>query len=355
MKSARNLIIGLAIAAGALYYTLHNVSMQDLVASFKTVDYVYIVPGVFVILLSYFFRALRWRILISPMKKVKTSGLFSPLMIGFMANILPARAGEFIRAYLLGKKHDIPFSGAFASIVVERLFDVVTMLLLFAWVFLFNSQILSSDATISGVSLQTLGTRFGELSAVLVAALIGFIYMMVAHKERLMRIIRWVIRPLPAKWHDKVEYLVEEFSLGCMITKDFPALLKIMLYTVLVWAAIVMSYLPFYFAYGLDNKSLESMIILTVLVSVFIVVLPTPAFLGSFNAAILIGLHDIMKVPELTAVSFGMVVWAVNFGVILFGGFYFILHDHLSVKTLVQVEENEEEIINESGSPPNTA
>ncbi|MCH7622959.1 MAG: flippase-like domain-containing protein, partial [Nitrospinae bacterium] len=118
MKSVRNLIIGLVIAAGALYYTLHNVSMKDLAASFKTVDYVYIVPAVFIMLLSYFFRALRWRILISPMKQVDVSGLFSPLMVGYMANILPARAGELVRAYLLGNKHGIPFSGAFASIIV---------------------------------------------------------------------------------------------------------------------------------------------------------------------------------------------------------------------------------------------
>ena len=67
----------------------------------------------------------------APMKKVPVTGLFSPLMVGYMANILPARAGEFIRAYLLGKKHGIPFSGAFASIVVERLFDIVAVLLLF--------------------------------------------------------------------------------------------------------------------------------------------------------------------------------------------------------------------------------
>ena len=344
MKSARNLIIGLAITAGALYYTLHNVSMKDLAASFKTVDYIYMIPAVFILLLSFLLRALRWRILISPMKEVNVRDLFSPLMVGYMANILPARAGELIRAYLLGKKHGIPFSGAFASIIVERLFDIVAILLLFAGVFMLNAEVLGSDAMISGVSLETLARRFGELSAVLVVALIVFIYMMVAHKKKLLTIIRRVIRPLPKKWHDKAEYVIEEFSLGFLVTKDLQALFKITAYTVLIWSAIVVSYLPFYYAYDLDNKSLESMVILTVLVSILIVVLPTPAFLGSFNAAILIGLHDIMKVPELTAVSFGMVVWAVNFGIILMGGFYFILHDHLSVKTLVQVEEGGGEI-----------
>jgi len=350
MKTARNLIIGLALTAAALYYTLRNVAFKDLADSFKTVDYIYLIPAVAILLLSFMFRALRWRLLVAPMKKVPVTGLFGPLMVGYMANILPARAGEFIRAYLLGKKHDIPFSGAFASIVVERLFDIVAILLLFAWVFAFNTNLLGSHAAISGISLQTLAVRFGELSAVLVVALIGFIYMMVTHKQKLMTFIHWFTRHLPAKWHDKVEYLVEEFSLGCMVTKDLSALFRITLYTVLVWASIIASYYPFYFAYDLANKSLESVMVVTVLVCILIVVLPTPAFLGSFNAAILIGLHDIMHEPELTAVSFGMVVWAVNFGVILIAGFYFVLHDHLSVKTLVKVEEGDE-IVEGSGPP----
>jgi glycosyltransferase 2 family protein len=351
MKTARNLIIGLAITAGALYYTLRNVAFGDLADSFKTVDYIYLIPAIVILLLSFMFRALRWRILIAPMKQVPVTGLLGPLMVGYMANILPARAGEFIRAYLLGKKHDIPFSGAFASIVVERLFDIVAILLLFAWVFAFNKDLLGSEATISGISLQTLAISFGELSAVLVVALIGFIYMMVTHKQKLMTFIHWFTRHLPEKWHDKVEYLVEEFSIGCMVVKDISALFRITFYTALVWIAIVASYFPFYYAYDLANKSLESVMVVTVLVCIFIVVLPTPAFLGSFNAAILIGLHDIMHEPELTAVSFGMVVWAVNFGIILLAGFYFVLHDHLSVKTLVKVEEGEE-IIEGSGPPP---
>ena len=345
MKTARNLIIGLAITAAALYYTFRNVSFKDLADSFNSVDYIYIVPAVAIILLSFLFRAFRWRILVAPMKKVPVTGLFAPLMVGYMANILPARAGEFIRAYLLGKKHGIPFSGAFASIVVERLFDIVAILLLFAWVFMLNTDILDSQATISGISLQTLASRFGELSAALVAVLIGFIYMMVSHKEKLMKIVNGFTRHLPEKWHDKIAYLIEEFSLGCMVTKDISALFKITFYTVLVWASIVVSYYPFYFAYDLANKSLESVMVVTVLVCILIVVLPTPAFLGSFNAAILIGLHEIMQEPELTAVSFGMVVWAVNFGVIFIAGLYFVLHDHLSVKTLVKVEEEGEEMI----------
>ena len=80
------------------------------------------------------------------------------------------------------------------------------------------------------------------------------------------------------------------------------------------------------------------------MVCILITILPTPAFLGTFNAGVLIALHNIMGEAELTAVSFSMVVWTMNFMVVFVAGFYFILHDHLSVRQLVEVEEQAEDI-----------
>ncbi len=349
MKNWKQLLLGLAIAAAALYYTLRNVSFQELSDSFKTVEYIYLLPAVGFMLLSFVLRAYRWRILLAPMKAVKVGALYSPLMIGFMGNILPARAGEFLRAYLLGKKLDVSFSGAFASIVVERLFDVAALLFLFVWVFVFHADIIDPQAMVSGVPVQVLATRFGQVSAVLLAALMLFVYLMVNHKEGLMRFLRKLLRPLPETWQNKIEYLLEEFSLGCMATKNLAAVLKIVFFTLLVWAAIVLSYYPFFWAYELPDPSLQSVMLVTLFVCVLITVLPTPAFLGSFNAAILFALHEIMHVPEVTAVSFGVVCWAVNFGVVLAGGLYFVLHDSLSVSKLVEIEEKGPDALKEAG------
>ena len=108
------------------------------------------------IVLSYVTRAYRWQILLRPFKKIPVKEIYSPLMIGFMGNVLPARAGEFLRAYLVGKKHNITFSGAFSTIIVERLFDLVCLLALFVWVFLFNAEIFDPNLTFSGVSVQTM-------------------------------------------------------------------------------------------------------------------------------------------------------------------------------------------------------
>ena len=344
MKNWKQFVIGFGIAFAALYYTLHNVSMDELAASFKTVDYIYLIPSVLIMIMSYVMRIFRWQVLISPMKTVDRSVLYSPMMVGFLANILPARAGEFVRAYLLGKKIDLSFSGAFASIVVERLFDLIMLLLIFAWVFVFHKDVFPAELRFSGISVQALAMKFGQFSTIMVATIMVFIYFLVYHKERMLGWARWITRPLPEKWREKIEYLLEEFDLGLQVVKDVPSLAKVTFYSTLVWGAIVLSYYPLYFAYDLQDKSLQSLLILTVMVCILITVLPTPAFLGSFNAGVLIALHNIMGETELTAVSFSMVVWTMNFMVIFVTGVYFILHDHLSVRQLVEVEEQTEEI-----------
>ena len=83
---------------------------------------------------------------------------------------------------------------------------------------------------------------------------------------------------------------------------------------------------------------MESLLLLTVMVCVLITILPTPGFLGSFNAGVLIALHEIRGEAEVTAVSFGMVSWAAGFIVLMGGGLFFIFKDHMSVQSLIQAE-----------------
>ena len=78
------------------------------------------------------------------------------------------------------------------------------------------------------------------------------------------------------------------------------------------------------------------------MVAIVITIVPTPGFLGSFNAGIFIALHEIMGESEIKSVSLGMVGWILFSGVILAGGFYFIFHDHMSLKTLVGAEQESE-------------
>ena len=138
--------------------------------------------------------------------------------------------------------------------------------------------------------------------------------------------------------------MVGEFALGCQVIKDKSALAQIILYSILTWVFIVGTYYPFYFAFDLQQITFESLRILTVMVCILITALPTPAFLGSYNAGVLIALHEIMGEAEVTAVSFGMLVWALSFLVVFAGGVYFILSDQISVSSLIKAGKETENV-----------
>lgn len=342
MKKARQLLIGLAIAVVALYYTLRNVSMDELIASFKDIDLIYILPSLGLTLLSYVTRAFRWQVLLRPFKQIPVKDIYAPLMIGFMGNILPARAGEFLRAYLVGKKHGITFAGALSTIIVERLFDLIILLMLFVWVFVVKVDMFDPELTFSGVPVQTMLAGFGKFCAILVIGLLGFMFLL-AYKENWVKsCIGWLVKPLPDKWREKIFFMLGEFALGCKIVRDTNALARIILFSALTWATLVAVYYPLYFAFDLQDKSLESLLLLTVMVCVLITILPTPGFLGSFNAGVLIALHEIRGEAEVAAVSFSMVAWAVGFIVLIGGGLFFIFKDHMSVQSLIKAEEEAE-------------
>ena len=338
MKQYRQLIFGLVIALIALYYTLRNVSFSEVISSFKEMDYIYILPAIVIILLSYVFRAYRWQALLESSLKVNVGGLYSPMMVGFMGNFLPARAAEILRPYLLSKKYDITFTAAFASIVMERLFDMIILLLIFIWVFWFEADAFSSNIEFSGFSVQEMAIKFGQICVLAVIALMVFIYLLLNHKKKVMKIVGWFLGFMNEKWADKIKHLLDEFTMVCEVVKNFGTLAKISVYSALVWVANIFWIYPLYFAFDLQYKTIPSLLILGVMVAILISILPTPGFLGSYNAGIVIALHEIIGESEIKSVSLGMVGWALFSGAILAGGLYFIFHEHMSLKDLASVK-----------------
>jgi uncharacterized protein (TIRG00374 family) len=335
----RQLIIGLAIAALAIYFTFRNVSWRDFVASLADVHYLYLIPCVVLITLTYAARTYRWQVLLVPLKDIEVKRLYAPMMIGYMGNLLPARAGELVRAYLIGRQHDVPVSGVIATIVVERIFDTLMVLGLFAWLLAFNADIFDGGAQWGGIPLKDLASRFGIAVMALVVTLFACIYLLLFQQERMMALVRLLISPLPREWHDKIVELVKNFSEGLRIVRDLNALAKIAFYSALVWGLILVSYFPMYWAYDLQDKTLGSVTLLLIMICIFIAVLPTPGFVGSFQAGVVIALHEIMRESEVASVSFGMLAWALNMGFVVVAGIYYILREHLSVRQLVEVEE----------------
>ena len=175
MKS-HHLILGLVIAGLALFLTFRNVSFDEIYQSIRGLEVKYLPLAVVLFFSSFSVRVFRWHYLCRAVKSIPPRRLYSPMMIGFMGNLLPLRAGEFIRAYLLGKREGIGFTTSFATIVVERIFDMASVLVLFAGLLVFNPQVFVPHGGASDPRIVTAVRSFGFMSFAVCLGLIAFCY-----------------------------------------------------------------------------------------------------------------------------------------------------------------------------------
>jgi uncharacterized protein (TIRG00374 family) len=342
-KKNLNLIIGFSIVIIFSYIAFKNVSLEDLGKALRSVNYIYLLPAVLLVALTFLFRAIRWRYLTRSVKEVKTSHLFSPLMIGFMGNVLPARAGEFVRAYMFSKQEEVSFSASFATIVVERLLDLLLFLLLLVAVLFFSSDILSQGSSGANHNLMSIMKGFGWSSFVLFVGLLSFFVLVQYRNEMAMKIVGIFIKPLPDKFGEKIVSMVHSFTDGLMILKDVRGFFASFALSLPVWAAMVLSYYPINLAFGIDLPMIPSILIISLTIGIFISLFPTPAFMGSFHLACVVALHEIYGIPEAVAASYGIIAWMVAMGFIISSGLFFVLKDNISFSEFSRGKEQVEQ------------
>jgi len=132
-KNHIKLLFGLLLGAVFMFFAFRKVDFAQMGNAFKQANYWYLLLALFLLFFSHWIRAVRWQYLMAPIQKVKIKHLFTALIIGYMANTFtPAHLGEFLRAYVLGRKSQVKTSSIFGTIVIERIIDVFTLLFLMA-------------------------------------------------------------------------------------------------------------------------------------------------------------------------------------------------------------------------------
>ncbi len=332
-KKHLHLFIGLIIIALSMYYAFKGVKLSELIDALKSVHYIYLIPAAFIVLMSYLLRAMRWRYLVGHVKKdITTAALFSPLLIGYMANMLPARAGEFIRAYLLSRKERISFSSAFATIFIERLFDLIVLLLLIVWVLLFMPHALAPAGQDGTYQIVDKIKIFGAISFALCLFIVLFSALLQFKNDWALKIVHFFIRPLPQTWKDKITGMVHSFTEGLNIIRDRQGFFATTFLSFLIWAVFIIFYYPLYLAFEIESglPVLSSLLILCLMISVFITLAPTPGFLGSYHLACVAALHGIYGIQKAVALSYGIVAWLLAMGLTVLIGSIFAIKDHIS-------------------------
>ncbi|HSP06238.1 MAG TPA: lysylphosphatidylglycerol synthase transmembrane domain-containing protein, partial [Acidobacteriota bacterium] len=127
--SKGRLLIGFLLSGILLYFFLRNIDLAEVWTVIKSGNPYWLTLAVALNFLNYFLRAVRWRYFLLPIKKTRIWNLYKTTVIGFaLSAVFPARVGELVRPYLLGVKENISRTAAIATIVIERLFDTLTIL-----------------------------------------------------------------------------------------------------------------------------------------------------------------------------------------------------------------------------------
>lgn len=265
---------------------------------------------------------LRWRYMLSHTKTVASAPVFSAMMVGYFANnVLPARAGEFLRAHVLGRRTSLSRTFAFATIVVERLFDVATMLLFLLVVMAgFDLPVLARQVSIG--TLSVLAVAFLALGAVLFGG------------DRLGKFLRLpsfyrLLAPLRTR--------IEPFREGLQTVGQGRRLAVVSALSILIWLTSTMMmyftllslgiHIPFYgvfFTFAVVNLGL--------------VIPSSPGFIGTYQI-LCIGALSFFHVPKSTALAFSIIQHAVWYVPMTLVGFTFFCRENLRLNRVASTQE----------------
>ncbi|MFN3374533.1 MAG: lysylphosphatidylglycerol synthase transmembrane domain-containing protein, partial [Chloroflexus sp.] len=125
--------LGLIISAIFLGIALYGLDLAHFWEALREANYWWLLPGVAVYFATVWVRAWRWQSMLNHIAPVPLRTLFPIVVIGYMGNnVYPARAGEVLRSYVLRRNCGITMSASLATVVLERLFDGLVMLLFVA-------------------------------------------------------------------------------------------------------------------------------------------------------------------------------------------------------------------------------
>jgi uncharacterized protein (TIRG00374 family) len=343
-----NFGLGLAVAAFFLWLFFRSVTdWGEIWNALATARYIYIVPAIVFALITYVFRTFRWYYLLHDLKKVSFFRLLSPILIGFMGNcLLPARAGEFIRAYLLSEKENIKLTASLASLVVDRMFDTFVLLLLIAGVLLFYPLDETVLLQATGRSLADVKFFLGVVVTSVFAVLVGLTVLVYFKKELAGKVLEKVLFFLPGRMREKLIGIFMGLTEGLHIFKNWRHVVIAILLSIAQWIFNALMFYPLFFAFGIQDK-LRLVSVTAVLASAAVgVSIPTPGYAGPFHFFVQIGLQLCnSSIPDSVAKVYALVAHAATFFPVIIIGIVLAFREGISLGQIERTTETLKESV----------
>jgi len=293
-KHLIQLFIGILISAVALWFVFRGVDLRQMLGSIKSFNYYYLIHCLLLFYLGIVLRAWRWQWLFRPKHRIPFTHATAGIFICFAFNsVFPARAGEFARAYLVGKQDKTGFSTAFGTVVAERLLDSLTLLpcLVLALAIAPIAPGTTLPIDVFGKIYVLTGAQFLRLER---SIIVTCLFLLAAILAVVIPVTRgWIlgvihsIPLLPHAFRVKVERIVHQFAEGVNFFRSPLRVVGLFVFSFILWATT--AYAVFFLAKGFPgmHMTLVQAFAMIVIVCIFILPPAAPGYWGFFEAGVI--------------------------------------------------------------------
>lgn len=325
MRSHLRTAFILALTFGLLAFFFRDADLGTVWAEMRGASLTLILAGTLATLATYPVRTLRWCYILQPVGRVRFGPALSATVIGFAASaILPARAGELLRPYLLARRERLSATSAFATIVLERVLDMVAVLLLL------GTYLMTAGPGRGPFEAEHLrAVRGGGLVAALGAlALLVLLGVLAGHPDWLVRLVHRLEGLLPSA-AGRIAPVITRFTQGLATVRQPGRLLVAVGLSIPLWLVVALGIWLTALAFHMTVSYTGSFLIVAFLV--IGVAVPTPGAIGGFHAAFQVAVTSFYDVPDDRAVGAAIVLHAVTFLPVVALGAALMVHEGLSL------------------------
>lgn len=316
----KKVIAGLVFSALLVYLSVRGIDFQGVAEGFRTIHYGYVPPTLALLLLMQFLRSYRWGLILSPLAKIDQLSLFSVTSAGFLAIVaIPARLGELARPYLITKKSDLKMSSAFGTIIVERVLDSLTVLVIAGSVVFF-------------IPLPPWLVRASILFLLVTLAFLAAMILMIVKQDASLRILTLLIGKLPARYAEGLTRLTRHFLQGFRIMVNPSLLACVIGLSILIWLIDVLAIYLLLLAFGFQLPIAAAFVLMIILI-IGIAIPTAPGFIGNWHYFCILGL-SLFGVPKTDAFTFAIIYHVLSIGIVVILGLAFLPFNHFSIADL---------------------
>jgi uncharacterized protein (TIRG00374 family) len=319
------------LAAGLLVWFLRHANLADVWQQVQRARMDLLGVAFGVVAATYWARAVRWQYLLSPIGPTRFRTVFRTTIIGFAAlGLLPARAGDVLRPYLLSRQEGLSLSSTIATIVIERVLDLIAVLSLLA-VYLMVAADMSSMSPALLRSVVVSASVAG-LMAVLLA---GVLWVVASHPERIGGYVQAADRVLPHAVARRLARMARSFSGGLAVARRPRELVAAVVWSFGIWMLHAVEVFVATLAFGMVLPFAGSFLLQALLV--IGVAVPTPGGVGSYHEAYRFGMTTFFGASNANAIAAAIVVHAISFVPVVVLGLVFMAQDGLSLGRLKEL------------------